>query len=309
MMSINLPEHQIREYLVRNDLLSIMNSIHIACVNSPINCTLSGSKASLDLLKAQLDDDKVFAQVLNTGVAYHSPSMGRISSQYLDLIGSLQPSGRQEDFPMISSVSGQAVSSSSLTRPKYWVENLVSPVRFYDAMGSLIQQAREAKVGMNVAWNIVEIGPHGALRRPIRDIVESMTESQRRIHYTSVLTRSMCPVRSVLETVGTLFCYGHSVSISTANQTPGCRDGPTPFLVDCPAYPFNHANKYWAEPRLSRMFRLREDSGSQLLHSRFAHHPLEYKWRSFLSTESLPWTEDHVVSKSTRLLKTQFDNN
>jgi acyl transferase domain-containing protein len=71
MMSVNLTESQVPEYLEKAGLGQ--NTLYIACVNSPSNVTLSGPSEAIDTLKSHLDEEQIFAQKVNTGVAYHSP--------------------------------------------------------------------------------------------------------------------------------------------------------------------------------------------------------------------------------------------
>ncbi len=60
-----------------------------ACVNSPLNCTLSGPEHPIEAIKAQADEDGIFAQTLKTGVAYHSPAMLAVADEYRSRIGNI----------------------------------------------------------------------------------------------------------------------------------------------------------------------------------------------------------------------------
>ncbi len=52
--------------------------------------------------------------------------------------------GSRRSAIMISSVTGENVTHDTLANPDYWVTNMVSPVRFVDAMGcSLIASSAE----------------------------------------------------------------------------------------------------------------------------------------------------------------------
>ncbi|KAI0880462.1 uncharacterized protein GGS22DRAFT_182315 [Annulohypoxylon maeteangense] len=293
MISVNLTESEVPSYLsrlntsrqYRNDKQNA-TGIHIACFNSPTNLTLSGPADIITALKDLLDEEGVFAHKINTGIAYHSPAMRVISAQYLQLMGSLDNHGERSGpgITIISSVTGGPVEHKLLTRPQYWVDNLLSPVRFTDAV---LHLARNANV-----TDLVEIGPHSALKRPVCEGAPSM-------RYHSMLTRSKSPVETTLSLAGTLFCSGYPLSILAAN---GQTEGEMPFLVDCPPYPFDHSRRYWHESRLSKDFRLRTSSRGYLL-GRRAHdwNPLQPRWRNWLSVEAIPWLADHVVSGTTIL--------
>jgi acyl transferase domain-containing protein len=136
MMSVNLPENKIQKYVAETPGIH-GDCVHVACVNSPLNCTLSGTEDGIDKVKLRLDADGIFAQKLKTGVAYHSPSMRSIASEYLELLGTLDEgvTPGNASVTMISSVTGHgSVAPKLLTRTQYWADNLISPVRFADAI-------------------------------------------------------------------------------------------------------------------------------------------------------------------------------
>ena len=298
MLSINVAEGQVPEYL--NSIEEARNShVTVACINSSHNCTLSGPESVIDAIKTQADKDGVFAQKLKTGVAYHSPQMHAIADEYSSLLDSLEAADPHMGkaaalIPMVSSVTGKAVRPAKLTTAQYWVDNLVSPVRFSDAIHVLTQQSSTLRVGLGSITDLVEIGPHPALRRPVNDTVQGAHNRKTQVRYASILQRGQSAMQTALGLVGRLFCLGHAVSIPAVNQQVA--DIKTPFLVDCPEYPFDRSNFYWAESRISRDFRMRDTVQGEILGVCASDwNPLEPRWRNFLSVESTPWTEHHMV--------------
>ncbi|KAI0165413.1 polyketide synthase PksD [Hypoxylon sp. FL1284] len=290
MMSVDLSEIEAYAYLER---VSLSSKIYISCVNSPSNVTMSGYESEVDQLKFYLDKEGIFAQKLKTGIAYHSPVMQAIASEYLASLGLLEagiPSG--EDILMVSSVTGQPIPLSTASDGQYWVDNLVSSVRLSDALQYLATVA--PKVDNKQMSDYLEIGPHGALRRPVCSTLTEVIGSNG-YSYASIMSRFDSPVRTMLETVGRLFSRGHAVSITSA-QGQGTQKRPTPFLVDIPEYPFDHSQVYYFESRLSSEWRLRKSvTGSLLGIPTTDWNPLEPQWRNFLSIEKIPWIADHVV--------------
>ncbi|RWA08359.1 hypothetical protein EKO27_g6749 [Xylaria grammica] len=302
MVSVNLSESQMPAYLDKVGRgMPHQNTVHIACINSPTNVTLSGPSDALDILKARLDQEEIFAHKVNTGVAYHSPAMHAIANEYMERLGSLQVGEQiKVHIPMVSSVSAQVAAPELLGTPKYWVDNLVSPVRFSDAMQHLADAHPTLSLLSNAITDVVEVGPHPALRRPIKDnlsfISSSQPESKSTIRYHSSLERSKSALQTVASLAGTLFCHGHPVSISAVNSQA---KGGLPALVDCPPYPFDHSRRYWNESRLSRDFRLRTHSRGHLLGRRTNDwNMLHPRWRNWLCVETMPWLADHVISDS-----------
>ncbi|KAI1127899.1 hypothetical protein F5Y10DRAFT_242011 [Nemania abortiva] len=295
MMAVNLPEHKLQEILDDNRFAG-KKRLHIACINSPHNCTISGDEVEIDELQRHLEETGVVAQTIRAGIAYHSPIMKSLGSEYIDLMGQLVPADFDGTMDMISSVTGRLISPNELLTPQYWVDNLISPVRFSDAILSMIETSSEVSIiDEGGITDIVEIGPHCALRRPLRDTLKLNQSGQ--IVYAYALHRNEAASRTLLELVGHLFCRGYNVSIRASNNPVPASGQPMPFLVDCPQYPFDTSRKYWYESRLSRDYRLREGGKNEVLGVR-AHdwNPLEPRWRNFWNMETTPWLRDHVVN-------------
>ncbi|KAI1399900.1 hypothetical protein F4819DRAFT_488127 [Hypoxylon fuscum] len=350
MMSVNLPEDRVQDYLENVESIEAgditKGRIHLACVNSPINCTISGSEDAVDFIRSHLDKEGIFAQKFDTGgVAYHSPSMQSIAPEYLDLLrtflgtASTTKNGNKSNIPMFSSVTGNVVSSRTLSMPQYWVDNLVSRVKFSEALSMLVSGKAKAVTDLRVRkdsipiTDLIEIGPHSALRRPIQDILQRhdapvvvrqpIRGKGAHVRYHSALTRAKPALETIMELVGQLFVHGYPVSIlgvneyhhsqlhsngKEANGNNVSETSQTPdILINLPKYPFDHSHKYWNESRLSRDYRLRRMAklipGASELLGRPAHdwNPLEPRWKSILSLESMPWLADHIVNETTIL--------
>jgi acyl transferase domain-containing protein len=288
MLAVSIAASDLPKHMETFSVESDKHHVHVACFNSPTNVTLSGPSTAIHDLADYFNQHGIFAQVLRVGVAYHSPAMQCMAKEYLDALGTLHANLPTNDgVPMISSVTGQLVSPKALVKPQYWVDNLVSPVRFVEALERLTADLVLPSGPLKVT-DILEVGPHPALRRPIKDSVSPS------LRYHSILTRKLSPLKTTLELLGTLFCLGYPVSIIGGNSQTFAA---SPFLVDAPAYPFDHSRRYWSESRLSKDYRLRKDSRGYLLGKR-AHdwNVLRPEWRNWLCIETMPWLADHVVS-------------
>ncbi|TGJ78623.1 hypothetical protein E0Z10_g10141 [Xylaria hypoxylon] len=252
MMSVNLSKQQVPIYLASKSQWPVsVNNVQIACVNSPQNCTLAGTDEAMCAIQEQLEKDKVFAQKLDVGVAYHTKAMLAIAAEYSELLACLtDESVRETNIPMVSSVTGKVVPARSLVKPQYWVENLVSPVRFSNALLELSQLPGSILPDGRAVTDVVEIGPHPALRRYVHDTFKATPFPQQRKEpgYYFLLHREKNALRTFLEFIGRLFCLGYPVSLSTTD--PSSQDQPPAPLVDYPQYPLNQSLHYWAEPRV-----------------------------------------------------------
>lgn len=291
MLSANLVEEDVVDFLHQLGLGgSKETAIHLACVNSPKNVTLAGPEESINIAKESLDSRGIFAQKLKTGIAYHSPVMQSIAQDYMESLGGLQGHPNRTAVPMISSVTGGTIEPQDLQKREYWARNLVSQVRFRASLETMVRMAKIRSLGgVDDAFpltDVVEVGPHSALKRPVTDTIE--------IRYHSWLQRSAPAVHGTLDMVGKLYSIGHPVSVTAANTQQHTGQG---YLVDCPPYPFNHAKRYWSESRQSKNWRLREPTVGYLLGRRVHDwNPLKPRWKNHLSVETTPWVGDHGVS-------------
>ncbi|KAI0019183.1 hypothetical protein F4780DRAFT_771382 [Xylariomycetidae sp. FL0641] len=299
MISVSIPVQGVQPYLKKVGMETFGQDIHVACVNSPMNCTLSGSEATIDALKCYLDQDQIFAAKVQTGVAYHSPRMLEIAEKYADAMGPLKGGTMPDrEVPMISSVTGAHVRHDTLRTAQYWVENLVSPVLFSDAVHDLLNCLPTPD------WitDLVEIGPHPALRRPLEDILRQHPLGRKSPRYHAVLTRSKPPVQTLLKAIGQLVCVGYCVKIAEVNSLipqPHAQDletWPKQALLSCPKYPFDRSRRYWKASRLAQGYLFRDQVPADTLGAPVADwNPLEPRWRNLLSLESMPWIRDHAI--------------
>lgn len=275
----------------------------IACINSPKNVTLSGPQAQLDVLQAILDKKSLFARKLKVGVAYHSPYMNNVAKEYHSLIENIDPGlpigGR---ITMISSVTGQIIDLTDLTKADYWVQNMVSTVKFADAVSKIILQTRNRPKKLGARRSLVtvdillELGPHSTMQGPLRDILTGMKNTA--IPYISALARHTSALTTSLEMAGRLYCLGCSLNVGAIQVADENGVGSQHVLPDLPEYPFNHAQSYWHESRLSREFRFRKHPRNLLLGTTVPDwNPLEARWRNIIKASENPWIEYHKVSE------------
>lgn len=302
MMSVGLSEIQIRPYIDQLANLSNGRSLFVACINSHKNVTLSGDSDLIDLLKDKLKSEGIFAHKLVVGVAYHSPHMHAIARNYglsiQDLEKGIPPANA---VTMVSSITGQRVTADQLSSFQYWVDNMVSPVKFSAAVEqACAQYTRQIRKKLDCSHRdhlqvnfLLEIGPHSALKGPIRDILTQSSGGES-ISYASVLIRSQQSLHSMLNSLGQLHCLGYTINMDKVNLlTQKCPR----LLHDLPEYPFDHSRRHWEESRISKNLRLHPQNKLDLLGKPVPDwNPLEARWRNFIRVSEMPWVEDHMVS-------------
>ncbi|MCJ1250983.1 hypothetical protein MMC30_008213 [Trapelia coarctata] len=225
MISVGLSYSDVYPYLDKASAQFTSCALTVSCINSSKNVTISGDTSQVNALKSLLDQDQIFARILLVDVAYHSPHMEIVASDYRTMIQDIKKGdARPRPITMISSVTGKAVTGLEMISPEYWVSNMVSPVRFLDAVVHLFSQSAQ-RVRKRLVLShrnhfhinmLVEIGPHSALQGPVRDILIGLQNSTS-IGYTSVLVRKSSAMHSMMTAVGHMACLGYPINWEKVN--------------------------------------------------------------------------------------------
>lgn len=273
------------------------DALECGCVNSPKSTTITGNDQYIDALASRLQAAKIFSRKLNIPVAYHSRQMLAVAASYrASLEGLLEPNAEnslKNRTVLFSSVTGLSATKEDLSSAEYWVRNLVSQVKFSQALrlmcSSLHDDSPENRV--KPLTYLVEVGPHCSLERPVRDTLSKDYDYV----YDYTIRRSSCSTRSLKSLARRLATHGYPVDVPAVNRHHGSKRQPK-VLLDLPKYAFNHSQTYWIESRLSKNVRTRETPRHELLGTRSADwNPLRPTWRIVLRESDLPWVSDHKV--------------
>ncbi|KAG8160939.1 hypothetical protein KVR01_009203 [Diaporthe batatas] len=269
--------------------------ICLAAKNSPSSVTLSGDVDAIREAKEVFDGKKIFARVLMTDKAYHSPHMEACSEAYLQAMHKcdIKPL-RTGKCVWVSSVDGTAdrywdQNLDDLSGP-YWIANMVKPVLFSDAVTTTLTNGGPFDVA-------IEVGPHPALKGPVKQTVRP--HLGRQIPYTGTMNRGEDCVVSITQLQGFLWSnFGAAVLDFDGYQRCWQDQVASPTVIhDLPTYSWDHDAPIWRESRISRNYRLRsggKTDGSMLLGHRCPDDSdWEPRWRNFLSLKELPWLRGH----------------
>ena len=238
MMSVALSEDEVEAYMKDTIAQSRKGDMTVCCVNSPNNVTLTGDEDCIDMIKSNMNDKGIFARKLAVQVAYHSKAVTGTASEYLALIDKISPKvteDRSVDAPtMYSSVTGNLIPAGALSQPQYWIDNLVSKVKFSEALFAMCLWLRTNRIPSNDPKSacIIEIGPHSALRRPVKDTVPAL-------EYTSALHNGHSSLATSLHLASYLHCKGATLNLQAINNLDQ-RNSSIRMLTALPEYPFNH---------------------------------------------------------------------
>lgn len=282
MLAVGLGAEALAPYLE-----NYQDTAWIACFNSSSSLTVSGKLSALESLKRDLQTDNHFARSLQVDLAYHSQLMDDIGTEYERLLDqSFNPLEGSGNVSMFSSVTGNRKNGAADAR--YWKTNMVSPVRFDDAVKEMLS-------GQDAANFLIEIGPSGALAGPITQIKKSLPNQGNEVSYCASWSRGADAVKSVFDTAGRLFIAGGSVALAKVNQYEQSETKPV-VIIDLPNYVWNHSTKYWHENDVSKDWRFKNFVHHDLLGSKVMGTSWNApSFRRLLRLDDVPWLRDHKV--------------
>ena len=294
MMAVGLGAEDIAKYLT-----SVDGRATVACHNSPSSVTISGDANVLEVVKAKLDAEKIFAKMVKTGgKAYHSHHMKPVAAIYEQLVQNARLSApfyppAPSSAKMVSSVTNSIITKDAVVDETYWSANLCSPVLFNQAVRTIVTSLEFSKVDM-----LIEIGPHSALSGPIKQIKAEL--GLEKLGYIPTLLRGNNSASQLLKVAGELFLRDYPLDMERATLI----EEPLPsgkihlskgtVLVDLPTYQWNYSKDLWAEPRHSKEHRAPKHGRHDILGSRIpgAGEPI---WRNVLRIRDVPWLKHHSL--------------
>ncbi|KAH9883278.1 polyketide synthase [Xylariomycetidae sp. FL2044] len=284
MMAVGLGEGDVSGYISKLQESKVV----VACVNSPSSTTVSGDAPAVAELKKALDADGVFARALKVDTAYHSHHMQLVGGQYLQRLKGLESGDASDRVRFFSSVTGEEKSSGF--GPSYWVDNLVSQVKFAGAVELLGKEMGRTPL------NFIELGPHRALAGPLRQSLATLQEQGLSFSYIPTLVRGENDCKALMTTGSALFKAGCDLDIGALASLAFSTSSPPKVARDLPPYHWDHTTVHWVESRISREYRYKKHPHHDLLGSKILTSPDGHpSWRMFLGTESLPWLKHHAV--------------
>ncbi|KAF7513296.1 hypothetical protein GJ744_009717 [Endocarpon pusillum] len=271
MAAIGMSWQETEKYLVPN--------VTIACDNSSSSVTISGDTDAVEAVIARIRKSQlnVLARKLQVNKAYHSYHMTEIGEHYHSLIADCVR-GRKADKLFFSSVTGGLLEMD--LGPRYWQQNMESPVLFRSAVSSILRHE------IAESATFLEVGPHSALAGPLRQL---FTHEGSKATYAATMIRNRDCAESFLSAVGSLWSLQVPVGLKALAPGGLC-------LSDLPPYPWDHEDSYWYESRVSKEFRHRKHPHCDLLGSKVPESTdLEPLWRNVFHLDNAPWVRDHKV--------------
>jgi acyl transferase domain-containing protein len=202
--------------------------VAIAAVNAPDQVVISGDGAAVAEIAARLTADGIKTKSLTVSHAFHSPLMKPMLADYERVVRTLGFSAPR--VPFVSCVDGDFVHAE-VTRPGYWLRQVMEPVRFASGMSTLDRERIAA---------YIEIGPHPVLLGMARQCVPDANAV-----WLPSIRRDQDAWQTLLGSIATLYVHGGRIDWR-GFDAPYARVRPV-----VPGYDFN-PKPYWLKklPRL-----------------------------------------------------------
>ncbi|MCX4883657.1 type I polyketide synthase [Streptomyces sp. NBC_00847] len=234
------------------------DQVTVAAVNSPVSTVLAGDPAALAEVEKRVRERRAQWATVQKEYAFHSPYMLPFQADLERALAHL-PAPAPAGPPVLSTVTGGPAEPGAFDTG-YWCANMVSPVRFADAV--------RAAAGDEAHTAVVEIGPHSVLRSAV-----TQTLADRAEHLTVLGSmRTGADSRStLLDAAGALHVLGYDLA-HEAIQPPNAP------RVSLPAYPWQR-QRHWLPARpvstVPGTPRHADDVDTQL-----AENSYELEWRT-----------------------------
>nr|AEH26538.1 polyketide synthase [uncultured Acidobacteria bacterium C5] len=201
------------------------DELSVAAVNSPSNTVISGSRAALERVLAQLDAAGVKWQLLATSHAFHSRLVEPMLDEFEKRAATVtfSPPG----IPVISNRDGMPAGDEIAT-PAYWRDHAREPVEFMAGIKHLERQGHSL---------FVELGPHPALLTLARE-----TWTGAGAKWLTSCRRNRSDWDCLLASVAELHVLGCSI------DWHGLDRDYTRQRVRLPTYPFQHRQCWISAP-------------------------------------------------------------
>ncbi len=201
--------------------------VTLGAVNGPENIVISGEGAAVQEILASLAAEGIKSKPLTVSHAFHSPLMLPIVDEFEQMAASIRMSPPR--ITLIGNNSAQPVGAE-ITRPDYWREHILQPVRFSESIAAL------REMGCNA---FVEIGPNPTLLSMAQRCLPEETGS---LAWLPSLRKGRGDWDTLLTSLGELFARGAEINWAALEA-----DYPSARRISLPTYPFQR-DRFWVEP-------------------------------------------------------------
>ncbi|MFC4907549.1 type I polyketide synthase [Actinomadura gamaensis] len=208
-------------------LLWATPDVAVAAVNGPSSTVVSGPPDQVAAAVSAARDQGLRARMIDVDYASHGPQVDEITGELAESLAGVAPVSAGIAFH--STLTGTPIDTAALDTA-YWIENLRRPVRFADAIDTLVTAGYRL---------FIEASPHPVLTPAVEECAE---QASGRVVAVPTLRRDQGGAARLARALGHAFTAGAPV-----DWTRWFPADPAPRVVDLPTYAFQR-RRYWLEP-------------------------------------------------------------
>ena len=218
MLSIALPEEQVRSLLG--------SELSLAAVNGPSLCVASGPVDAIARLEFKLAADEIEHARVHIDVAAHSSMLEPILSEFERFCRPI--AFQKPKIPFVSNLTGTWITDAEAMDPAYWVRHLRNTVRFDQGARTLLATGSRA---------LLEVGPGRTLASLCRQQPKKAAVVATALRHPN---EAASDVAFLKEAVGRLWVAGIEIDPTRFFAPDSQR------RVSLPTYPFER-QRYWID--------------------------------------------------------------
>jgi acyl transferase domain-containing protein len=218
MLSIALPEEQVRSLLG--------SELSLAAVNGPSLCVASGPVEAIARLESKLAADEIEHARVHIDVAAHSSMLEPILSEFERFCRPI--AFQKPKIPFVSNLTGTWITDAEAMDPAYWVRHLRNTVRFDQGARTLLATGSRA---------LLEVGPGRTLASLCRQQPKKAAVVATALRHPNEATSDVVFLK---EAVGRLWVAGIEIDPTRFFAPDSQR------RVSLPTYPFER-QRYWID--------------------------------------------------------------
>ena len=203
------------------------DEIAIAAFNGN-HIVISGTQETVEKVTQSFKEKNIKTRKLKVSHAFHSPLMRPILADFEKVAQEINYN--QPRIEIISNLTGQQVTAE-ITKPEYWVNHIIEPVKFADSIDYLAKQEYQI---------FLEIGSQPTLLGMGRLVLET-EENTTQYYWLPSLRKDQNEWQQILQSLARLYSLGISIDWQYFTQ-----DYPHKTLTALPTYPFQR-QRYWLE--------------------------------------------------------------
>lgn len=202
--------------------------LSIAAENAPELCVVSGPLEALERFERQLAEHEIDTTRIRIKIAAHSKLLDPILDDWRSFLRGIRFNA--PTLPLISNLTGQALTAAQATDVEYWVRQLREPVLFAQGLDELFRAGVSALIECGPGRILTTLARQHPARGPQHELIVSMRRAEEPGDDADVFADAL----------------GRAWTIGLEPDWPAVHGGRSRRRVPLPTYPFEREEHWFA---------------------------------------------------------------